>query len=187
MTGFPLAQGYPKEFAEFKRTGVATFRISPPSQLSIAQEHPFALFYNTRLTRVRAWILGVQTKDSMCHVLIQPARIETVCDKDLTPVLFEHAPLEEFSFKYQHSKVRWDKDGQYVENPGEALAHGSISGILACQGDYKDSSYDPLIGPFTAWTLSLTDRANVGLDRSGIEAIQLEFHGFQQTYKSPAS
>lgn len=43
----------------------------------------------------------------------------------------------------------------------------------------------PLIGPFTAWTFSLTDRANKGLDRSGIEAILLEFHGFQQTYQPP--
>ncbi len=183
VTGFPLARGYAKEFAEFKGTGVATFRIFPPSQLSIAQEHPFALFYNTRLTRVRAWIRGVQTKDSMCHVLIQPAGIETVCDKHLNPVSFEHATLGKFSFKYQHSKVRWDKDGQYVENPGEALAHGGISGILDYKGGYKkDSSDISLIGPFTAWTLSLTDRANVGLDRSKIEAIQLEFHGFQQTY-----
>jgi|CXWL01.1.fsa_nt_gi hypothetical protein len=188
-TAFPLARGYPKEFAEFKSTGVATFRIPPPSRLSIAQEHPFAPFYNTRLTRVRVWIRGVQTKDSMCHVMIKPAGIETVCDSDLNPVSFEHAPLDEFSFKYQHSKVRWDEDGQYVENPGEALAHGSISGALVCQGDYEKSAYVPLIGPFTAWTLSLTERANVELDRSSIEAIQLEFHGFQQTYKDkpPAS
>ncbi|MBX3327243.1 MAG: hypothetical protein U0223_08350 [Nitrospira sp.] len=187
MTEFPITRGYPKEFADFKKTGVATFHIPPPSRLSIAQEHPFAPFYNTRLTRVRAWIRGVQTKDSMCHVMIQPAGIETVCGKDLNPVSFEHAPLEEFSFKYQHSKVQWDKDGQYVENPGQALEHGGISGTLACKGDYQNSSYVPLIGPFTAWTLSLTDRANVGLDRSRIEAIQLEFHGFQQTYKSPTS
>lgn len=188
VTGFPLAQGYPKEFAEFKRSGEATFRIPPPSRLSIAQEHPFAPFYNTRLTLVRVWIRGIHTKDSMCHVLIQPAGIETVCDKNLTPVSFEHAPLEAFSFKYQHSKVRWDKDGQYVENPGEALAHGSIPGTLEYTGGYKkDSSEIPLIGPFTAWTLSLTDRNNAGLDRSGIAAIQLEFHGFQQTYQPPAS
>lgn len=190
VTEFPLAQGYPREFAEFKSTGVATFRIPPPGRLSIAQEHPFAPFYNTRLTRVRVWIRGVQTKDSMCHVMIKPAGIETVCDSDLNPVSFEHAPLDQFSFRYQHSKVRWDKDGQYVENPGEALAHGSISGTLEYSGGYKkDSSEIPLIGPFTAWTLSLTDRANAGLDRSGIEAIQLEFHGFQQTYKDkpPAS
>ncbi|HRI39987.1 MAG TPA: hypothetical protein PLO50_15635, partial [Nitrospira sp.] len=190
VTAFPIARGYPKEFAEFKSTGVATFRIPPPGQLSIAQEHPFAPFYNTRLTRVRVWIRGVQTKDSMCHVMIKPAGIETVCDSDLNPVSFEHAPLDQFSFRYQHSKVRWDKDGQYVENPGEALAHGSISGTLEYSGGYKkDSSEIPLIGPFTSWTLSLTDRANAGLDRSGIEAIQLEFHGFQQTYKDkpPAS
>jgi hypothetical protein len=188
VTEFPLARGYPKEFAELKQTGTASFRIPAPSQRSIKQEHPFAPFYNTRITKVRAWIRGVKTNDPhMCHVLLQPQGSEVVCDEGLRPVPFIHDPIHAISFIYEYPKVRWNESGQYVENPGEALAHGSMSGTLTCTGDYKDSAYVPLIGPFTEWKISLKDgQYNAGLDRTNVEAIHLEFHGFQQTYEGNA-
>ncbi|MGB8901734.1 MAG: hypothetical protein WCC90_21935 [Methylocella sp.] len=38
----------------------------------------------------------------------------------------------------------------------------------------------PLIGPFAEWEIELADSAHVGLDRKGIFALCLDFHGFCQ-------
>jgi hypothetical protein len=184
MTKFPLARGYPREFAEFKKTGVASFTIPAPSVDSIKQENPFAPYTNTRITKVRAWVRGVKTADGMCHVVLQPHGNEVICAEDFTPIPFRHDPIHAVSFVYEYTKVKWHEHGQYVENPGEALAHASMSGTLTCVGDYENSAYAPLIGPFTEWQITLTGgRYNSGLDRTGIDAIHLEFHGFQQTYE----
>ena len=184
ITQFPLARGYPKEFAELKATGVSSFTIPAPSMASIKKEHPFAAFYNTRITKVRAWVRGVKTGDDMCHVLLQPKGNEVICAQDFTPIRFVHDPIHAFSFIYEYPKAKWNDKGHYVENPGEALAHASASGTLTRVGDYEDSAYVPLIGPFTEWRITLTEgKYNSGLDRTQIEAIHLEFHGFQQTYE----
>jgi hypothetical protein len=184
ITQFPLARGYPKEFAELKKTGVASFTIPAPTLDSIKKEHPFAAFYNTRITKVRAWVRGVKTSDDMCHVLLQPEGNEVICAQDFTAIPFVHDPIHAFSFIYEYPKVKWNEKGQYVENPGEALAHASTSGTLTCMGDYENSAYVPLIGPFTEWKITLAGgKYNSGLDRSQIVAIHLEFHGFQQTYE----
>jgi len=152
---------------------------------SIKREHPFAPYYNTRITKVRAWIRGVKA-DGQCLVVLQPQGNEVICAADFTPLLFVHDPIHAFSFAYEYPKVKWHEHYQYVENPGEALTHNSASGTLTCEGDYKNSAYAPLIGPFTEWKITLTGgKYNTDLDRSGIEAIHLEFHGFRETYVPP--
>jgi hypothetical protein len=182
ITKFPLARGYPKEFAEFKRTGVASFTIPAPSPDSIKKDNPFAPFFNTRITKVRAWVRGVKTgSPHRCHVLLQTQGSEVICATDLTHIPFVHPPIPAFSFVYEYTKVKWNEEDQYVENPAEVL---SIDGSLMCVGDYKDSSYPPVVGPFTEWKIILTGgKYNTDLDRTEIEAIHLEFHGFQQTYE----
>ena len=134
---------------------------------------------------MRAWVDGVKTGNNYCHVLLQPQGKEVICAEDLTHVSFVHDPIRTFSFKYEYKKVKWNREGQYVENPGEALKHEGIDGDLKLVGDYEKSAYVPLIGPFTEWQITLTGgRYNLDpVDRSLIKAIYLEFHGFQQTYE----
>jgi hypothetical protein len=99
---------------------------------------------------------------------------------DHSILTMSHEPVE-LKFKYDWIKVMWSYQAGYVENPGASLVHGGEDGQLVLGGDYANSGYLPLIGPFAEWEIRITDRDNKGLDRSEINAICMDFHGFSQT------
>jgi hypothetical protein len=168
--------------ADLKKNGVASFTIAAPTQNSTVSENPFSLHANVRISRVRIWVMGVNTTDRMCRVRARHKGYEVVRAVNKALVPFSHEPVD-LVFVYDWTKVLWNMQGEYVENPEPALLHASTDGDLTYKGDYAGSRYLPLIGPFAEWEITVSDKDNKGLDRSKITAICFDFHGFSQTPK----
>jgi hypothetical protein len=176
------SSAYPKVFAALKRDGRASFSISIPAKGDTIKQNPFVAVCDVRLTKVRVWVLGASSNDGMCHVRIRQKGEEVIQKRDGTLVSFSHEPVT-IRFVYDASKVRWNAQRRYVENPDEVLKVGGTDGNLGfseAQGN-AGSAYLPLIGPFADWEIELADEAHDGLNRSGISAVCMEFHGFSQT------
>jgi hypothetical protein len=179
VAGFTLPSGcyYPGEFAELKKNGRATFLIPAPTPGSSVDDNPFAPYYNVRLTRVRAWISGVKTGDSMVLVNLTHKGPELIRALDKSLVPFVHKDVS-FPFKYNWKKVKWDEDTHQVANVAEVLLSESDLRVKI-EGD--DTEYLEMIGPFAEWEIAVTDDNNKKpVDRSQIDTIYLDFHGFGQ-------
>jgi hypothetical protein len=174
--GQALPPAYPREFQELKKTGVATFKIPLPSDDSRQGSNRFAAFRNVRLSRVRVWVRGVKTSDGSCGVHLQQSGQELICSREGTVVPFEHDPVET-TFIYKWTDLVWNDKTEEVRNPSEVVLADSS---LVVNVDGKN--YLQLIGPFSDWTINLTEGAlNTDLDRSGVDAVFLEFCGFAQS------
>jgi hypothetical protein len=171
---------HPAAIADWRENGVAIVAIPVPTAQSTVSENPFSPHANVRLSRVRVWVLGVKTSDGMCRVRARHKGKEWVRGVDNVIVPFSHEPVD-FQFVYDWTKVLWNMQKQYVEEPQRALLHGATDGDLTLKGDYAGSAYLPLIGPFAEWEITLSDQDNKGLDRSKITTICFDFHGFSQT------
>jgi hypothetical protein len=177
-TGHPLPPAYPGELAELKKNGRATFLIPAPTPGSSVDDNPFAPYYNVRLTRVRAWIPGVTTGDSMVLVKLKHKGPELIRASDKSLVPFVHDHVGSFPFKYNWKKVKWDADTHKVANVAEVVETDTDLSVKI-EGD--DTEYLEMIGPFAEWEIAVRDNDNVKpVDRSQIETIYLAFHGFGQ-------
>ncbi len=141
----------------------------------------FSEHAEVRVTKVRAWVLGVQTSDNMCNINISHMGNESFRREDRTRIDLTHDPVEGIQFAYDWSKVVWNLQGEYVESPEATLLHGGTDGDLHLKGDLANSDYLPLIGPFAEWEIRIKDEDNADLDRSKITAICLDFHILSKT------
>jgi hypothetical protein len=185
LVGIKLPLGYFREFAQLKEKGKACFKICPPAEHARVIDHPFALYSNVRITRVRCWIEGVKTKQFV-HVGLVHKGEEFIraSDRSLVPVIHEKVSG---SFEYEWEKVSWDKQHSYINNPDKALKHGSDCELGIVRLDGEDVEYLKMIGPFAEWEITLSDEANVELDRTIITAIHMDFHIIADELKEVAS
>jgi hypothetical protein len=171
---------YPLQFARLKKDGVASFDIPVATRQSTKATNPFAGYYNVRITIARAWIRGVSSDDHMCFVNLQHGGEEKIVRKeDGVVIAMSHKPVD-FKFVYNYEAVQWDPTGCFVQNPADALQLGGTDGGIMLPAEYAGSTYLPLIGPFTRWEIKLDPDKHIGLDRSKINAICMDFHGFSQ-------
>lgn len=173
---------YPKAFEALRRSGVARFTLPLPGPDDSVATHPFAQLHDVRLTKVRAWVRGFKSANGVCNVKLRHLGEEVIRKGDGSLRAFRHEPVG-FRFEYKASKVKWNEADHYVKNPEEVLKVDGVDGDLGFSAEQGNlgSSYKPLIGPFAQWEIELADAMHTGLDRSGITAICLEFHGFSRT------
>jgi len=171
---------HPLQFARLAKEGVASFDIPAATRDSTKATNPFAGYYNVRITHARAWIHGVSSDDKVCFVNLRHGGEEKIVRKeDGAVIALSHKPVD-FKFVYDYSAVKWDPTGCFVENPDEVLKLGGTDATIMVPAAYAGSSYVPLIGPFARWEIKLNPNNHKGLDRSKIEAICMDFHGFSQ-------
>ena len=126
---------------------------------------------------MRAWVLGIKTSpNKTCSVDLKHMGNEVFRREDGAIVELTHTPMEGIKFSYDWSKVLWNFQGGYVENPALSLVHEGTDGDLILQGKYADWDNIPLIGPFAQWEIKIEKGKHTGLDRSKISAICLDFH-----------
>jgi hypothetical protein len=177
ISGRRLPPAYPNEFAELRKTGVATFTVPPPAVDSTVADNPFAPYHNVRVTRVRAWIPGVKTGDGKVLVNLTHKGPELIRALDKSLVPFVHKDVS-FPFTYNWENVRWDNKNHEVANVAEVLLSETDLRVKI-EGD--ETEYLEMIGPFAEWEIAVTDVNNKEpVDRSQIETIYLDFHGFGQ-------
>ncbi|KAE8154619.1 hypothetical protein BDV25DRAFT_135787 [Aspergillus avenaceus] len=137
----------------------------------------FRDWVDIRLEEVRVWLFGVKLPDSdpagrkLLSFHITHPGDESIIDTLDQKREFSHDPLN-VQFVYDASKVNSIKD-----IPGDAVfTRADLEHDFGIGGIPKESSRAPL-GPFTTWRLRVSQKANPGIDMSGLEEAYIEFRG----------
>jgi hypothetical protein len=172
--------GIPAEFelhpkTLFKRTDAATTPMLP-----------FHGKADVRLTQVRVFLPGLPCADPPLTVKITHGGREYVQNPNTEILAFQHKPRG-FTFAYTpppDSTPLLNEEYGWVTSKA-LTAGGSEDGSLGLAVEktaLSDCGYTPL-GPFTKWTIDVPGEDNPGLDRSKIERIVLDFHGYHHEFE----
>jgi hypothetical protein len=165
--------------------------------------NPFFGQANVRLSRVRAWMVGMVTSNKMHLVNIEHSGREVLWRDDNLPYprqalrdsiddglgsaplkrqdvpMIVHAPIQK-SFIYGSKGLKLDLATE-VFKQGDLRARGAKDGDLGYAVDaalgLPGQSGFAAIGPFTTWRIKVPN-TNAGLDLSNLSAIVMEFDGF---------
>jgi hypothetical protein len=180
---------------------LAAYTGDAPPDENVA--NPFFDQANVRLTRVRAWMVGMITSNKIHVVHIEHSGREVLWRDDDLPYprhalrdsiddeldsaplkrqdipMIVHAPIQK-SFIYGSKGLKLDLATEVFER-GDLQAGGAKDGDLGYAVDaalgLPGQSGFAAIGPFTTWQIKVPN-TNAGLDLSNLSAIVMEFDGF---------
>jgi hypothetical protein len=165
--------------------------------------NPFAGQADVRLTKVRVWMVGKESKLDHNVILVHlgkeqfrrsndtpyPKRLDPPEqeDEDLRKSRYVvHEPVS-IPFNYNAEGLSYDPDARSF-TPGKLFGRrvGSQDGDLRFPKDGINDlpaagEYAP-IGPFGRWRLVVPKNLNPKLDLSELHAVVIDFHGFHQAY-----
>jgi len=146
------------------------------------ERHPFAGWANVRLTKARAWMVGMSTKSGNHKVDLIHEGEETVVTVEDQPYRLKHY-AKQISLEYDGRDLASDYENINgnirVKHVAKKFKRGGSDGDLFKTLDKKHICP---IGPFATWTVSVTKESNLGLNLSNCNVIALEFHGYRQSF-----
>jgi hypothetical protein len=163
-----------------------------PPDPKIVIANPFHGKADVRLTKVRAWMVGMRTKNERHNVIIEHMGREVfrTPDDNTYP-----APRENQDARIVHGPVllpfRYSAEG--LEFDGH-FTPGKIDGVPGSEdGDLGYSAKATelglpgttgyaAIGPFATWRLIVREKDNPGLDLKSLHTVVMDFHGFHQSF-----
>ncbi|KAI0852847.1 hypothetical protein F5Y00DRAFT_272480 [Daldinia vernicosa] len=136
--------------------------VTLPAARSTTQkvDNPFADCADVRLSRVRFYVKGAKTSDSMLDVSLEHMGNETVVDVNDGLHVFVHNALH-FKFQYNLDTGAIQTDGDMASLVNKELA---------------------LPGPFAQWRIAVNDSYNNDLDMSEVTDAWFEFSGWSRSF-----
>jgi hypothetical protein len=178
---------------------MAAYTGKKPPDASVA--NPFNGKADVRLTKVRAWLIGMETTNNRHNIIIEHSGREMFRRPDDTgcpeprqrdagaagddPRII-HTPLR-IPLIYKADGLMFDRGkghfvpGKIKDVPG--AEDGDLGYSLKAQLGLPGSNGYAAIGPFAVWRLIVRKLDNPGLVLKGLHTVIMDFHGFHQVFK----
>ena len=180
----------PEVLEKLKKDGVAKFILPPARKETRADDdkllqQKFHGMADVRLTKLRAWAdlevkEGENRDGKLHHLVLTHLGNETLVTTDNQERKFYHVPVET-TIIYLVAKMptqESDPGNDAVDRVKYTnVQDGEIKDLQELSGKRVFSE----IGPFSEWQIEIPDRDNLGLDRSKLKDVRIDFHCTSQT------
>jgi hypothetical protein len=180
----------PEVLENLKKDGVATFILPPARKETRAGDdkllqEKFHGMADVRLTKLRAWAdlevtEGENRDGKLHHLVLTHLGNETLVTTDNQERKFCHVPVETTIIYLAAAMPTKELD------PGndavDRVKHTNVQdGDIQDLQELSDKRVFSEIGPFSEWQIEIPDRDNLGLDRSKLKDVRIDFHCTSQT------
>ena len=156
-------ESFPGAISQLREHGETMVRLVAPDNDTKIDENPFAGKALVRITKVRAWLSGATAENSHFVVrLVHGGSHELVNTDGSRTVLASRSVMRDFDYKIVEVNEKRTPVIQLDGDIGEP--------------DKSKREY-ALVSPFTTWRIIISERLNQSLDRSELDAVDLEFYG----------
>ena len=167
----------PQVLDTLRKNEAAIFQIEPVRFGMKKSMSPFAGLAQVRLTKIRAWAIGLQTGANdqgnlMHHIVLTHLGRETVVSEWDEALDFVHERVDT-TVIYNSAFIGKDKAFQ----KGAGTEDGTLN-------DPEGNTVYADIGPFASWRIAIPDDLNLDLNLGTLEDVEIEFHGSNYTLKA---
>lgn len=153
----------PGAIEQLRSWGRTMIFVPAPQQNTPINDNPFAGKALVRITKVRAWLHGLNDTNLRLKVRLGHTGTHYLVDTN-----------GEQTILYSSTVTR-DFEYANVEHEGEVSHMIYMDGVIG-EEDKNKRDY-ALVSPFTTWRISIDKNLNPNLDLKSLEAIELEFFG----------